>query len=576
MLLALAWTVPAGAAQVSVSLRADAAQVRVGESVTLTIGVESGAAQELPALQGLAHFALRQRFQTANMESNINGRIEYQKREYNYQLEAVSEGADTVTARVRVGGADYESDPVTVAALPPPQPIDVAGEDRSLAAREGQPIFLSLRIDPPEPVVGQQVIADLVLYERRDLHRINYRNLDVPEFEGFTRQELLEASLDIQSTERVGEMIYRTYLVSRWALFPTSTGEKVIGGVKLEARSGFQRQGLETPPLRVNVRPLPLEGRPADFQGAIGDFTVQTELDRDTAPAGEPLTLKIIISGEGNVGTLQRPGLSLGEALRIYGEEEKAEIVPSNERVTGRKTFEVILVADRPGDYEIPVRFPYYDVGQNRYRDAATDPVRFTVTEADGRSTLTLLTPDRQALALGEQALIYIRGDRDRLRRKPAASLWPVPRWLAAPLFVWPLVTVVVAVWQRRRRRLLADRVTARSRRAMREARLRLRQAERLLRHEEPARFYAEMHHAVIGFIADKLAASAPGLEKAELSALLREKGIRETSIESLAALWQQSDAVRFGGVTAETSARKASLQQARRLLASLAQEMSR
>lgn len=576
VLLCLAGIVPAGAAQVSISLEADTTQVRAGESVTLTIGVESGAEQDIPVLQGASHFRERERFRTADMQSNINGRIEYQRRQYTFIMEGVAEGTDTITARVRVGGASYESEPVTIAVLPAPEPIAAGSGDHSLAAQEGQPVFMNLRINPPEPVVGQQVIADLVLYERRDLRRLNYRDLDVPEFEGFTRQELLEPSLDNQSAEQIGQTMYRTYLISRWALFPTSTGEKVIGGVKLNVRAGFQQQNIETSPLRVNVRPLPEEGRPADFKGAIGDFTIRTELDRNSAPAGDPVTLKITIAGDGNVSTLQRPELPLNKALRIYGEEEKAELAPSNVGVTGSKTFEVILVADKPGDYEILIRFAYYSVKEHQYRYAPTDPVRFSVTEADGRANLTLLSPDRQALALGEQALVYIRGDRTALRRKPAASPWPVPRWLAVPLLIWPLVTLTVAVWQRRRHRLLADRVTARSRRAMREARQRLREAGRLVHHEEPARFYAELHRAVLGFIADKLAASAPGLEKAELSALLREKGIKETAIESLAELWRQADAIRFGGAPAAAVVRKESLHQARRLLANLAQELSR
>jgi hypothetical protein len=280
------------------------------------------------------------------------------------------------------------------------------------------------------------------------------------------------------------------------------------------------------------------------------------------------------VSGEGNVETVRRPTLPLDANLRVYSEKDHAEMTPNFDKVTGEKTFEVILIASAPGEYEIPpVRLPYFDPAERQYREAASAPLHLKVTgDAQQGNARQLTTITREAVELRGKDLRYIRRDKNSVRLQGTALAASPVVW--ALLALWPLIVLAIIGGQIRPGPPPADRRTYRSRRAMKEAKLRLKAAQELMADADPTRFHAELHRAVIGFVADKLDAAAPGLDRAALLASLRAKGIPPEPLEWLDQLWREADGVRFGGITADAAARHAALDKARRLLERLGEEL--
>lgn len=603
VLVCLLTAAPVVAQGAKLRLSVQPTSVATGDTFQAIVAMEgkSGAAPELLGADGIEIVGTS----TQSNVTFVNGQLSV-NRQFVYTLLAQSAGRYTLVASARGRGRETRSNPVVVtvgnsAAAPPPPPPAAApapsGPPDEQAVDVGGKMFaIQATIKPTDPVVGGQVIVEYYLYVRDNVDAEKYELNALPDFVGFTQHELPTSNTLNFTQQSIDGRLYQVAMIKRFAVFSAAAGEQTIGslGMRIQyVKRGERRSSRDpfdgmfpsffrersvtevtSPPVKIDVRPLPAENRPADFAGAVGRMQIRAELDRIEIPVGEPFTMKIVVSGEGNIETMRRPTLPLDANIRVYSEKDRAEMTPNFDKVTGEKIFEEILIAAAPGEYEIPpVRLPYYDPTERQYKEAATVPLRIKVTgDAQQGNARQLTTLTREAVELRGKDLRYIRRDKQSVRQRQAAlAASPVVFVL---LGMWPVLVLGVIVYQLRRGRLRADRRSYRSRRAMKEAKLRLKTAQELLAGAEPAKFHAELHRAVIGFIADKLDASAPGLDRVALLSSLREKGIRPEPLDLLDRVWREADAVRFGGLTVDESARREALDNARRLLAQLGEEL--
>lgn len=599
LVLALAWcALPADAAgKIEVTLQAGSPVVRVGEAVNLTVAVSGGGGKK-PELAGLENFSVVASSSGRNVQI-INGVITV-AHTYTYRVVAQREGRNEITAFVKTRKGRVKSNPVQLTVVgqsQAPPPAQAPGAGRSARSREGaaDPIFLRPVVKPKNPVVGSQVTIEYYLYIREGVRPKKYQLSDLPEFTGFVAHELATSNTLSFVQENVGGVNYQVALVKRWALFPVAAGEATIGslGMVLEVPRRSTRRNfgwdpfedldqffsfgrpmeVQSEPMKIAVKPLPKQGRPENWQGAVGSYRLTANLDRTELPVGEPLELHLVVSGEGNVDSVRRPEIRLDEGVRIYSENEQSSMVPGADTVGGEKTFMVILIAAKPGEHVIgPIELPFYNIDEGRYQIAKTEELKFTATgEALDLQAQAPGVLSRESVELRGRDLRYIRADKDRLRMRRRPLVASPAVWIA--LGLWPLLVLGLVLYQVRAGRLRADRRTWRSRRAMTEAKRRLAKLKRMTEQALPAAFYTELHGALMNFLADKLDAAAPGLDRKELAELLRRQEVGEESIERLLALWSEADRVRFAGEQADQAARKESYQKVRDLLADLSRQ---
>jgi hypothetical protein len=596
-ILLLALTLPGRAlAADALHLSIEPATVGVGDDVTATVSAESKTAGQ-PHLNGIDGFDVVGTVSQSSVQF-INSQFSI-SRQTVFTLRARRAGRYTIVAEA--GGA--RSSPVTVVvgagggpAAPPPPPPSVPPPASGRGGGAGRPFFVQAVARPTNPVVGRQVIVEYYLHIREGVQAEKYELAGVPEFVGFTQTELPTSPKLVFAQESIGGVPYQTALVKRFAVFPTAAGDQTIG--PMEMRIHYLKRDrssrsmdpfgmfpsllrerdvaeVESEPLTLNVQQLPAAGQPPDFAGAVGRLDIKDEVDRANVPTGEPFTLKVTIEGEGDVETVHRPKLELSPNLHVYSDKDRSEVTPGFDKVTGKKFFETILIATAPGDYQIPpLRLPYYDPEAREYKVATTAAIAVRASgDAGAAASHSLGVMSREAVELRGRDLRYIHRDKPALRRKQTPLVASTLVWIA--LGLWPLLAAGVVVYQVRQGRQRADRRTYRSRRAFKEAQLRLRAARQAIDGADPTPFYAELHRAVIGFIADKLDAAAPGLDRADLLRSLAGKGVRPEALENLDALWKAADAVRFGGAVADHAARREALDDANRLLAALGEGLS-
>ena len=415
----------------------------------------------------------------------------------------------------------------------------------------------------------------------------------LPPTPGFWVEEFeLPQQPRVEQVVRDGEA-YATAVIRKVALYPTGPGTKTLEPLAIEAQVRVQRRsrdrldeifggffdrsslfgdvvstGAASRPIEIEVLPLPAEGRPAGFTGLVGDLAVESSVDRDSLAANEAVTLRVEVSGSGNLKALAPPELAFPPTVEAFPPEVTDRLRTTDAGVSGTRTWEYVLIPRAPGMLTVPgVDLVYFDAAAGRYETASADPVELRVT---GRAVVDAL-PGARARGSVEALrsdIRFIRIDTPRFRRRGETLFDQAWFWVVA---LAPLGMIAGAAGVRRRRdRLAGDQAYARDRRAARVARKRLARAARLAGGEDARAFHAETAQALEGYAADKLDTSAAGIIRDELRPALAGRGARDATVDQFLEVLDACDRQRFAPVGAEIEERRAFLARAESVLSAL------
>ncbi len=143
-----------------------------------------------------------------------------------------------------------------------------------------------------------------------------------------------------------------------------------------------------SPSSELKVLPLPTQGRPSDFSGAVGDFQVSSDVSPNHVAAGDPLTLRFHISGAGNFDRVYAPMFDRLDHWKTY--PAKSSFTAKDESGTrGEKVFEQPLIASGAGERSIPaLEFSYFNPNTRQYERARTQPINVRVGTSLADSSL--------------------------------------------------------------------------------------------------------------------------------------------------------------------------------------------
>ncbi|NOY06816.1 MAG: protein BatD, partial [Chlorobi bacterium] len=255
----------------------------------------------------------------------------------------------------------------------------------------GDAIFVRAFADKKDVYLGEQVTITYKLFTRVTVENYNVGKL--PRMVGFWAEDFDLNPRRTSSVETVNGKQYRVFLLKKTALFPTQDGRLSIEPLKINVlirvrqrrktgdtffdqffndpffdRMQSREVEIASNKLIIKVRPLPEKNKPPSFHGAVGDFVMETKLDRDKVKANESITLTVKIRGKGNIKLLEPPELQVPNDVDHYDPRVEETITMGGGRMGGVKTFEYLLVPRYPGERIIsPVAFSYYDLSSKRY-----------------------------------------------------------------------------------------------------------------------------------------------------------------------------------------------------------------
>ncbi len=492
---------------------------------------------------------------------------------YTYILMPKKTGHFTLqSARATVKGRKYASDaPEIEVVADSASSSSQSGSSSSSAGRGGaeaegtvssEDMFLRLTLSKRSVMVGEPVTATLKFYRRETVNLAGFENAKFPDFNGFWSQETQAPSNIEFHREKLGDRIYSAALLRSWTLIPQKSGEIRISPAELVCQVNIRtrrqptgsifddffqddyqtiRKRVMTDPLTVKVSALPA-GAPASFGGGVGQFKMSASLTRDSLMTHDAASLKLSVTGTGNVALLEAPKLNFPPDFEVY--DVKTSDIP------GGKLFEYPFIPRSAGDFVIgPVEYSYYDNKASRYVTLSSRPLEIKV--AKGNSAQASGSGEVQLMSGGGKDVRNIGTDIRYISTSGPALGASGSFFVGSPLFILLMAGLLLAaaavyLIMRRSAALKADVVGSRNRAANKMARRRLARAETFLKESLYTAFYEELHKTLFGYVSDKLNMDISDMSKDKISSRLVDAGVGEALAADYVALLDACEYARY------------------------------
>jgi hypothetical protein len=284
------------------------------------------------------------------------------------------------------------------------------GENVSEKIRKN--FFLRTDVSKTDCYLGEPIVATYKLYARL---RSDSRVSKHPSLNGFSVYDMVEPGQDHISSEKINGKIFSVHTIRKTQLIPLQSGDVVLDPVELDnnvylvkadgqasrTRPGlgglldqlFHAEGSGTPfnehivldskPVTIHIKPLPEEGKPADFNGAVGQYSIQSKLDSKEVDTGDATTLSVIVKGTGNLTVINAPVIEWPEGMESYEVSNKENINKAVAPLGGTKTFTYSFICSKTGKFTIPpVKLSYFDPSSRSYKTVMSDPLDIQVNHS--------------------------------------------------------------------------------------------------------------------------------------------------------------------------------------------------
>ncbi|HCU23719.1 MAG TPA: hypothetical protein DF383_01780, partial [Deltaproteobacteria bacterium] len=431
--------------------------------------------------------------------------------------------------------------------------------------------FVTAETDKKEAYVGQEIIYTFRLYTAVS---IQGAQLDLPEFKDFFTEEL------VKERKYEVELGGRRYGVNEWrmALFPgkaglLNTGETVVkGSVQVRIRQNpfddpfFQTfatssrpKTLRAPGIEIHVKELPPP--PPDFTGLVGQFSMASSLTQDTLNVGETATLRIEISGKGNIREANLPGWKDLDSFKVYPSKPELKLEKSLQGLSGQKTFEYALVAEKPGTTSIPAReFSYFNPESETYEKLSTPALAMRVMgHPSGEKLVTAGLGNPAASSESRRLDIHPIQPPAVILVSQGLRFWEkTAAW--GSLLGSPLLLLLFTGWRRYQARSLSHADDRKRSRAFRRARSAFQKSG-------VGGDFTKISQILKEYFSDRFLVKGTALTPGEIEDLLRSQGIPFETMRRTVYFLEQLDLWRYGGMAGEKPAPQQMKQESLNLL---------
>lgn len=492
----------------------------------------------------------------------VNG-VRSFKKTYSYFLAPKKRGAFTIgQATIEIDGEIYKTSPikitVTTAIEKPKDP-----NDPNYLASES--IHLVAEISKTNPYVNEAITVLYKLYVSPTTGVDNWQTMDSPKYNGFWSQNIKNKNQKVETGTYKGEE-YRFLVLDKVVLYPQKTGKLIIEPLKLDVsvQVPTNRRNIfgERMMARVNktfsagnkviqVKPLPVAGKPANFSGAVGRFSFKVSATKTSLKATESLQAKVEVSGQGNLKLLTLPKIKLPSSLEVYEPEHKEKIRTNLSGMKGRVFDTYTIVPQYKGKYPIPsISFSYFDLKTETYKRIASKEIVIDVVEGP-LNTIVAKAPTSISSQANIEKTPVNNVDSQFAYIKTQTNLEPIKRtfFFKTSLFwsalLLPFFAIPLALFISNKKNLRdADVSGNRKRRANKLARKYLKEAKRNLTSKEA--FYVALEKSLHNYLKAKLQIETSDLSKDKIEILLLERNVAAPVIKDFNSILESCELARY------------------------------
>ena len=492
-------------------------------------------------------------------QSWINGKVTFSQ-SYTYIIQPKRKGAFSIaSASIKVGGKFIKSEPVKVIVL---DAIEIPKNPNDPNYVAQQNIHLVAEISKANPYVGEGIYVEYRLYVSENVSVYDTSISEAPKYNGFWNQDIKVNGFPVKMGKYNGEN-YRYIVLQKALLIPTKTGKLSIDPMRMDivigvpsGRADFFGNAItknirrEFASTKKIIRPksLPLEGKPANFAGAVGDFNFSVALSKDILKANETSQVQVKISGKGNLKLFELPTVETPAELEMYQPERKERVRVNASGLSGAVTDTYTVVPLYKGKYKIPsISFSYFNPKEKKYKTIATED--FFVDVQEGKELITLDTSSvrkQEVISTGKN-FRYIATKTNFITAKKIdffkSNLFYV-------LFLLPLIAIPIGVFIGKKNEERSNDILGnKTRKAEKLAKKYLSKAQKQLGKKEA--FYEALERALHNYLKAKLGVETAEISKERITEILKGKNVEATAIHQFIEVLKNSDFARYTPFTA-------------------------
>jgi HEPN domain-containing protein len=453
-------------------------------------------------------------------------------------------------------------------------------EDGRASMLKPKDLFIRAQADARRAYQNEQVTVEYRLFFRPGIQLRHSRLANAWDANGFWREELDVASRPVPRQQTIDGTTYQTIVLKRVAVFPTRPGSLRVDALTIETeayashrtssesyslQSRYEPVRLSSESLSLQARPLPRPA-PEPFTGAVGTFSLTTNVSTDSVRVGEAVRIQATVGGTGNLATLQPPTLRVPDAFDRYDPTITTDVQRSRTTVRGSKTFTYVVVPQTSGTFTLPpLSFAYFDPEAETYRTLRSSPVRLRVT---GESRPTAVGTTGNGLPVGDIADLmadtgptagasarWLRTDDVPLHRRP---------WAYGALAV-PLLLAGGLLALRRRGQAAGSAATASAPATASPADVQqhLREARTQVEEGRTEAAYRSVEQALRASLSRWLGRPASGMTRSHLKAAFSHRGLPESVASEVVDLLDACDRAQYAPHTPRAETARTHLQRA-------------
>ena len=552
-----------------IAISADITPKMISLNETATLRVTVSANQQLgditrPELSALPEFNVS--YGASSSQYNLASNQFSMSVTWTYLLRPKQVGRFTVSKiHISYANKTYTADPVTIEVLPKSEKStqSESKQDTFTDAFSNSTHRVEAAVDNSHPYVNEQII-----YTFRYLYTARVPSFNSPKYTPPSLRQFWTTELERKGKRRqvIDGTLYWIEEI-QVGLFPITAGNVTIEPAKLSlplAAGRGRSQSIKlliTNPVEVNVRPLPQEGKPPNFAGTVGQYRIHAQTDRQTIEVGDGFTLRVQISGTGNIKTIPAPTVPALPNMAIYDPRITDAIGVVESQIQGNRTYEYVIIPSKEGQWTIPaIDYPHFDPQTESYQVGHTVPVTIDVLPNPNGSIGTVTPQTTQSdLRLLKQDIRYIKPDSLELSNQ---HLYPYKRrsfWVAQTL----PIAMVLSVWFYRQRQAKRDPKQLRQQYAAKSAGRIIEDAKKHTTNE-PTTFYGILASGLYQYIGDILDTPPGGLNPELVRQRCEAADLSESVTTKIVDILMHCDYMRFAPVAVNPTDMEDTLNRAR------------
>ncbi len=548
--------------------------VAAGEQFRLSFTLnENGSDLQLPDLSNFDVLMGPTTSQSSSIQI-INGKTTQSSSfSYMFILRAKKEGKFSIRpASIKVNGKTYESNSLNIQVVKG-QPQQAAGQSAQQGNQQQQDetpsgtiskdnLFVHIAVDKTNVSKGEQILATVKLYISQNVPLNGFDEVKLPTYEGFWTKEINVPTQVSFTREVYNGKIYQVGILKKTILFPQQLGAIRINPFEITClvrqrvrkQQGFfddffdnyrvVKAKVVSDPVIINVKDLP--NQPANYSGAVGNFSFSGSIDKTNVKSNEAVTLKLNISGSGNLTLINPPKIELPTDFESYEPKTTDKTTTSDKGLSGSIAFEYLFIPRYAGNFTIsPVQFVFFNPSSHQFETRSTEAFNIKVVKGkDDQNSSVVSSYSKEDVKMIGKDIRFIKQNKAKFKPKGSSFYGTFEFYM---IYILSLIGFAVFyILNRKKIKESANITLVRNKRANKVALKRLKEAALFLKNNQAEKFYEAVIKALWGYLSDKLSIPVADLSRQKTSSSLLEKEVEPEVVRELMQIIDDCEFARY------------------------------